>query len=154
MHMRVSWITPSSLVDVDLPILFELQKEIEIYWQIVVHGRVNDDIRNYIEDHLIDARNLNYEYVEIPYRVYDLRTIGYYRQVLKKSKVFQPDLYYTSFGMTPFGPILYWLYVPRKKTIAACHNVSTPKGANQELYNKIFTDLYLRSFQNIQVFSE
>lgn len=152
--IKISWITPSSFIDVDLPIVVELQKEIEIYWQVICLGKLNDDMRNYVEYHLKDARNIKYEYIEIPYRVFDLRTIGFYYHVMKRAKAFKPDLYYTSDGMAPFGPMLYRLCLPRKKTIAACHNVSTPKGANQEKYNRVFTDLHLKTFKNIQVFSE
>lgn len=152
--MKISWITPSSFVDVDLPVIAELQNKLEIYWQIVVFGSLNDDLRVYVESQLGESKNVKYEYVEIPYRVFDLRTTGYYKMVLKKAKDAKADLYYTSDGMSPFGPLLYRLYIPRKKVIAACHNVSTPKGANQETYARIFTSLYLRTFKNIHVFSE
>ena len=136
--MRVSWISPSSFVDVDLPIIAELCEKIDIFWQVVVYGKLDEDLRRYIEYHLKGAHITNYEYVEIPYKVFDLRTMWYYLCVLKKAKAFKADLYYTSDGMAPFGPLLYGLYMTKKKTIAACHNVSTPKGANQEIYSRIF----------------
>lgn len=152
--MRVSWITPASFVDVDLPIIAELQKEISIYWQIIVFGRVNEDLQHFVESHINNSPNIRCEYIEIPYRVFDIRTMIHYCRVLKKAILFSPDLYYTSDGMAPFGPMIYRLYLNRKKTIAACHNVSTPKGANQETYNKLFTHLYLNTFNNINVFSD
>lgn len=151
--MRLSWITPSNFVDVDLPIISELAKEIEIYWQVIAEGKINADMRNYIEPKLVGT-NIVLEYVEIPYRFFDLRTMHIYCKVLKRAKAFMPDLYYTSLQAAPFGPLIYRLYFPLKKTVAACHNVSTPKGANQETYARFFTHLHLQMFKNIQVFSE
>lgn len=152
--MTISWITPSSFVDVDLPIIAELQKHIKIYWQIVIGSELTDDLKNYIDSHLDGTENLTYEYVKIPYRIYDFRTFGIYVKILKKAKKVAPDLYYTSMGTAPFGHWIYKLLLPINKVVAACHNVSTPKGANHELYNRFFTSLYLRTFKNIQVFSE
>lgn len=152
--IKLSWITPASFVDVDLPIVAELQKEAALYWQIVVYGKVNDDLRGFVKTQLLDVKNLKYEFVKIPYRVYDLRTLYSYCQILKKAKAFQPDVLYSSLGTAPFGPMVYKWYFPNKKMVTACHNVSTPKGANQERYNRFYTGLLLRSFENIQVFSE
>lgn len=151
--MKISWITPSNFVDVDLPIIAELAKEIDIYWQVTAEGKINADMRNYIEP-ILAGINIIIEYVEIPYRFFDFRTMHIYCKVLKKAKSFMPDLYYTSLQAAPFGPLIYRLYLPLKKTIAACHNVSTPKGANQETYARIFTYLHLQMFKNVQVFSE
>lgn len=152
--MKISWITPSNFVDVDLPILAELANEVEVYWQVVAEGKIDADMRNYIEPRLTGSNNIKIEYVEIPYRFYDLRTMNAYCKVLKKAKAFKPDLFYTSLQAAPFGPLIYRFFLPLKKTVAACHNVSTPKGANRETYARIFTDLHLRTFKNIQVFSE
>lgn len=151
--IKISWITPSNFVDVDLPIIAELAKEIDIYWQVTAEGMINADMRNYIEPKL-EGTKIKIEYVEIPYRFFDLRTMHIYCKVLKKAKAFKPDLYYTSLQAAPFGPLIYRAYLPLKKTVAACHNVSTPKGANQETYARIFTYLHLQMFKNIQVFSE
>ena len=151
---RVSWVTPSNFVDVDLPIIEELQHSIDIYWQVVFEGKVSEDMHHYIEPKLSKATLSRLEYIEIPYRFFDLRTMHAYCNVLKNAKAFNPDLYYTSLQAAPFGPLIYRMYLPLKKTVAACHNVSTPKGANQETYARIFTYLHLQMFRNIQVFSE
>lgn len=152
--MTISWITPSPFVDVDLPIINKLQKGVNIYWQIVIGAELRDDLKGYIDSQLVKSDNLTYEYVKVPYRPYDIRTFVDYVRIMKKARKATPDLYYTSLNTAPFIPWFYRLYLPVKKVVAACHNVSTPKGANRERYNRIFTDLYLRTFKNIQVFSE
>lgn len=152
--MKVSWITPSPFVDVDLPIINELQIEVKIYWQIVIGAELSDDMKGYIDSQLVKTNNLTYEYVKVPYRPYDIRTFFAYVRILKKARNATSDLYYTSMNTAPFVPWFHRLYLPIKKVVAACHNVSTPKGANRERYNRVFTDLYLRTFKNIQVFSE
>lgn len=149
----VSWVTPYSFIDVDLPIVAELQKEVVIYWQILV-DEISDDIKIYVESQLKEVVNLKYEFINNPYRVYDLRTLLLYFRVLRRAKSFKPDIYYTSLQTAPFGPIIYKLIWPMKRSITACHNVSTPKGANREYYARFYTYLTLRAFHNIQVFSE
>lgn len=151
---RISWITPSSFVDVDLPVIAELQRRVKIYWQIIVFGKVNDDLKNLIESQLCRNEKITYQYIEIPYRVFDPRTLGFYCSTLKKAKLFNPDLLYTSLDTAPFGPMIYKFYFPIKKCIIACHNVTTPKGANQEKYSRFYNNWNLRTFTNIQVFSE
>lgn len=151
--MKIAWITPNSLVDVDLPIVSELKNEVKIFWQIVV-TKISDDIQTYIKSQLKDSANISYVFVEIPYRVYDPRTLVNYCRVLKAAKTFHPDLYYTSFSIAPYSPSLFKWYWPLNKTVAACHNVSTPKGANNERFARYYTDLTLRTFKNIHVFSE
>ncbi len=151
--MRIAWVTPKSFIDVDLPIVAELKRNIEIYWQILV-GNIDDDTRQYVMSKIKDADHIKYEFVLVPYRVYDLRTLWVYCKVLRRAKAFNPDLYYTSLNTAPFGPLLYKLYWPLKKTVTACHNVSTPKGANREHYARFYTWWTLRTFDNIQVFSE
>lgn len=152
--MKISWITPSNFVDVDLPILAELTKEVEVYWQVISWGKIEGDVVSYIDQGIGSHNKLKIDYVEIPYRFYDLRVIGAYKRIFKNAKSFNPDLFYTSFQAAPYGPLVYRLFLPLGRTIAACHNVSTPKGANQETYARVFTDLHLRTFHNIQVFSE
>lgn len=152
--MRISWITPTNFVDVDMPIIEELHKKCEIYWQIVSLGPVGDDLKHYIDPKLKGVSSILVEYVEIPYRFYDLRTMRVFCKVLKKAKLHKPDIFYTSLQAAPFGPLIYRIYLPLDKTVAACHNVSTPKGANQETYARIFTYLHLQMFHNVQVFSK
>lgn len=152
--IKISWISPASFVDVDLPIIVELQKTYDIYWQIVVFGNINIDLVNYVESQLETSSNLKYEYVEISYRIFDPRTLIKYVKVLTKAKKFNPELYYTSLSMAPFGPLAYKLVLPIKKTTIACHNVTTPKGANRERYSRFYTNWDLRTFQNINVFSK
>ena len=152
--MKIAWITPSAFVDVDLPIVADLQKVVQIYWQVVVYGKVDFDFKSYIEKQLADTHNLKYEYVEIPYRVFNPITFGIYCNVLRKARKSKPDLLYTSLNTAPFGPWVYNFFFSNKKTISACHNVSTPKGANREKIARFFTAWQLRSFKNIQVFSE
>ncbi len=151
--MKIAWVTPNSFVDVDLPIIAELHNYAEIYWQVLIDNS-NIDQKQYIESKINGKTNIKYEYVNDSYRVYDLRTLVLYCRILNKAKKFKPDIYYTSLHTAPFGPIVYKLFWPIKKSIIACHNVSTPKGANREFYARFYTYLTLRSFNNIQVFSD
>lgn len=150
---RLSWISPSYFVDVDLPIIAELQNNVKIFWQVLSFGKTSQELIDFIKSKIC-SKNIIVEYIDLPHRFYDLRTMSAYCKVLRNAKKYNPDIYYTSLQAAPFGPLIYSLLLPLNRTVAACHNVSTPKGANQELYAKIFTSLHLRTFKNIQVFSD
>lgn len=150
---RLSWISPSNFVDVDLPIIAELQNNVKIFWQVLSFGKTSQELVDLINSKIY-SKNIVVEYIDLPHRFYDLRTMWAYCKVLRNARKYNPNIYYTSLQAAPFGPLIYPLLLPLNKTVAACHNVSTPKGANQELYAKIFTSLHLRTFKNIQVFSD
>lgn len=151
--MTISWITPSYFIDVDMPIIVELQKTETIYWQITAFGQLTNDERKFVESNISNCKNLKVEYVSIPYAFYSLKVISIYQDFIERAKSNNPDVIYTSFQAAPYGPILY-RQLPLCKTVAACHNVSTPQGANQEHYARMMTYLHLKTFKNIQVFSE
>lgn len=151
----ISWITADYFLDVDLPIIANLKSEFKIYWQIIISKKSSIDYENYVKMLIPDVGDkLRIEYVYEKYRHRDLRLLFSTYKVVHKAKTHEPDLYYISGFMTPWGLPIFKLFLPAKKVVMACHNVSTPKGATTSRVARWNMSFVLRSFQNLQVFSK
>ncbi|MCR5569131.1 MAG: glycosyltransferase [Paludibacteraceae bacterium] len=152
---KISWITAECYLDVDLPIIAELRKYYSIYWQVVLPYNCTIDNEAYVSSLIPNpGSNLSIEFVYQKYRMRDIRTLFQYVRVVKKAKSFNPDLYYLSNYQMPYGIITYKALLPIDKVVVPCHNVSTPKGASNAGFTEKYTKWWLKTFQNIQVFSK
>lgn len=150
---KVTWITPTYYVDVDLPIIKELQTYFDIHWLVVLQPKDGENTKEYIENTLGERKDVRISYEWQMHRMRSLKNLAFVYSVICKAKADNADVYYTSEYAQPFGVWLYKWILPMDKTIAACHNVTTPKGANHEMFARLYTDKWLSSFKNIQTFS-
>lgn len=152
---KISWITDECFLDVDLPIISQLQEKYYIFWQIVLtRGCDLNDCENYVNTILSEKdRKLIISYVVESNGHYDPRLLFTSYRTVKRAKSFCPDIYYLSGFMIPWGLLLYKLLLPIKKTIVALHNVTEMKGSGG-LASKIGRLFVLKFFPNIQVFSK
>lgn len=151
---KIAWITPDCYIDVDLPVINKLCNSFEIQWQIIVSNGAQVDDRNYVYNGLSNRNLLTVEFIHLKHRSRSIKLIPVYLDIIKKAKSWTPDIYYISFNALPYGILLYRLLLPLKKVVIACHNVTTPKGATNEKIQSIYTNLWLKTFKNIQVFSK
>lgn len=151
---KISWITPDCFIDVDLPIICILAKDYFIDWQIVIEKKTKIDYELYVKSVSEENPNLLISFYYLTHRYRSPHNIIDLIQIVNKAKAFAPDLYYISAAMHPYGTVIYRLMVPKRKVVIACHNVSTPKGANSEKIAERLTNMWIRSFHNIQVFSK
>ena len=146
---RICWITSSFLLDVDIPIVPQLQKEYDIDWIILTTQGNRDGDKNLIET----TGCRHYELVVNQGLFISPRKILFYKHLIQKIKSKDYDLYYFDFlGMPYFMPLAQWL-LPKEKIIVAAHNVKTPKGARYYWLAKPYMDYIVRTFHNFQVFS-
>ena len=150
---KISWITPSCFIDVDLPIINLLAKDYFIDWQIVVENNQEIDYELYVRSVLKDNPNVLVYFFYLTYRLRSPHNIIDLIRIIKRARAFLPNLYYISAAMHPYGTMMYRLMLPKRNVVIACHNVSTPRGANSEKCAKKLTNMWIRSFKNIQVFS-
>ncbi|EFS33658.1 MULTISPECIES: glycosyltransferase family 4 protein [Bacteroides] len=150
---KISWITPSCFIDVDLPIINLLAKDYSIDWQIVVENNQEIDYELYVRSVLKDNPNVLVYFFYLTYRLRSPHNIIDLIRIIKRARAFLPNLYYISAAMHPYGTMMYRLMLPKRNVVIACHNVSTPRGANSEKWAKKLTNMWIRSFKNIQVFS-
>lgn len=152
---KLSWITLFYFIDVDLPIIAKLEDEFIINWQIIIGRDVGIDYENYVRLHVpSDSDSLKISFVYGKYRQRDPRLLGFAYNIVTNAKKGHPDLYYISGYVFPWGLPLYKLLLPNKKTVLACHNVSTPKGASNSKIASFNMNFILRNFKNLQVFSK
>lgn len=149
MKKKVCWITSSFLLDVDIPIVPQLQKEYDIDWIILTTWGNHDGDKNLIET----TGCRHYELVVNQRLFISPRKILFYKHLIQKIKSKDYGLYYFDFlGMPYFMPLVQCM-LPKGKIIIAAHNVKTPKGARYYWLAKPYMDYIVRTFHNFQVFS-
>lgn len=155
MKKKISWITPDYYIDVDLPIVDRLSKSFTIKWMIVISRDASVvDNKGFIEHGLTNAPNVLISFTKLDCRSISPLIWRSYYWIVKEAKAFNPDIYYISLYGLPHALLFYKLLLPIDKCVAACHNVTTPKGAKWEKLARIYTRCWLAHFKNIQVFSK
>lgn len=151
---KISWISPDCFIDVDLPIVNQLAQRYDIDWQIIMDKNSTIDYESYTKAGLTGVNNVNVSFHYLSHRYRSPKNIKDIIKIIKRAKHFNPNWYYISAAIHPYGFILYRLLLPIKNVVVACHNVSTPKGATNERLAHILTNLWIHTFKNIQVFSQ
>lgn len=154
MNKSISWITPDYFIDVDLPIVKRLGRTFKIHWILLLSPRGTADDEDFVRRSVTSNSDLT-----LTFHYYHTRGFSPARtlealKIIKLAKSFNPDLYYLSESFFPFGAYLYKRLLPIDKCVIACHNVTTPKGARHERLARIYTHKWLKTFKNIQTFSE
>ena len=153
-NKSISWITPNYFLDVDLPIIKELSKTFIIHWIVLLSPRGTADDESLIKNNVIENRNLKVIIYYFKTRGFSPMRMVEANKIIKMARSFKPDIYYLSESFFPFGTYIYKRLLPIDKCIIACHNVTTPKGARHERWARFYTNQWLRTFKNIQTFSE
>lgn len=153
-NKTISWITPNYFLDVDLPIVKQLSKTFNIHWIVLLSKYGSKDDELFIKEAIKGTKDL-----DIIFHYYKTRGLTPARlfecaKIIRQAKSFNPDLYYLSESFFPYGTILYKRILPIDKCVIACHNVTTPKGARHERLARLYTHQWLKTFKNIQTFSE
>lgn len=153
--MKIAWITPDYYLDVDLPIVNSLSKLFTIKWMIVISRNASIiDNKKFVEHGLTHRTNLLISFTKLQYRSFSPQIWRSYYKIVEEAKTFNPDIYYISLYGMPHALLFYQFFLPKDKCVAACHNVTTPKGAKWEKIARIYTRCWLSHFKNIQVFSK
>ncbi len=151
--LKIAWITGDYFIDVDLPIIKKLGSFYDVKWLIVISHNSTVEYEEFVNRYLGDTKvGLNFLYLKN--RSISPKTLADYCKIINQAKKFHPDFYYLSFLGMPFALFLYMTLLPIKKCVIPCHNVTTPKGAKNESFARIYTHLWLSVFKNIQVFSK
>ncbi len=151
---KIAWITPTCFIDVDLPIINHLCKAYKISWYIIVSSAEEMQARQLVGSLLTNKHSLQYDFHVRRSRQRSIKSISFLYNILKSIKAGTPDLIYTSEYAMPYGIFLYKLMLDKNISVAACHNVNTPKGATNENFARRYMDMWLKTFKNIQTFSE
>ena len=151
---KICWISDASFIDTDLPVISKLQAFYCIKYIFITHFGITVSNEERVKSILGKQSNVDLEFVYLKQRGRSWRNISQYYQIVRRAKAYSPDIYYISFQGFPYAWPLYKMMLPRKSCVVPCHNVSTPKGANNEKIAPLITDLWVRMFDNFHILSE
>lgn len=72
---KITWITPTCFVDVDLPIIKELQSVYNIHWIVILHPKDGENTKVYIDDTLGNDKMVYISYEWQKHRMRSLKNI-------------------------------------------------------------------------------
>lgn len=145
---KISWITPTYFIDTDLPVVSKLQHIFKIKFIVVIPWYEKNDYESFVRSKIDESvTDLLFIKQKFPYSFLNYFTT---KKIMKELTNFNADVYYLSYQMLDE----YKKCLDLTKCIIPCHNVTTPKGARNEVKAAEYTDTLLRTFNNIQVFSE
>jgi glycosyltransferase involved in cell wall biosynthesis len=150
---RVCWITSNYYIDVDLPIVPAISKYYDIDWQIIHNKNANCDYMPRVEE-LAKETNIKYHFHYLQNRRRNFKIINEYLRILRIIKKDRYDFYYFDIDGLPFFFPLVSLIFNRNKVICAAHHVTTPLGAVNYKYAKLYMGFILKYFKYFQVFSK
>lgn len=144
---RICWITPDYFLDVDACIVPNLSDDYHIKWIIINTKNTKRKSDGLISDKFVP------EEIQLQYRQKDPRIIFQYIKLLLAVRKWRYDLVYISFHGLPFFFPVFFSLIDAKKVIYGIHNVSTPRGASNEKWMRLYHWYAFRKIKNFQVFS-
>jgi glycosyltransferase involved in cell wall biosynthesis len=144
----IYWITPDYYLDTDALIVPKLSRVYEIKW--ILFNTLNT--KRTSEGLLFDLCKPK-EY-NLKFKQKDPRIMFQYLRLLIKIRKSAADLIYISFDGEPYFYPLFFLLINTNKVIYGAHNVSTPKGANNERLMRIYHAYIYKRIKNFHVFSK
>lgn len=149
----IAWVTGDSFFDCDAFIVPLLIKSYDIKWINIISK--NPTFSNEaLAKQIMPKVKENISIFNLKYRYRDMRIIFQYICIMIEIRKYNPDFIYINFqGFPYFIPILYILY-GSDKVIFASHNTSTPEGAFNMNYMRLYQKTILFVFKFFQVFSQ
>ena len=93
---KIAWITPTCYVDVDLPIIKELQSVYNIHWFVVLQPKDGENTKAYIEETLGKDKIVIITYEWQVYRMRSFKNALFIYRLIREMKEGNPTVYYTS----------------------------------------------------------
>lgn len=145
---RICWITPDYFIDVDAFIVPQLSHDYEIDWILISTRDSERNIKN-LQHYFLSPKRIT-----LHYRQRDPRVIMQYLSIMREINRKSYDLIYTSFHGFPYFFPIFLACCDLSKVIYATHNFTTPRGASNEIFMRIYQDYALRFMNRIHVFSK
>lgn len=153
---KVAFITPECFSDVDLPIVKELNKQVELLWitMFSISKKNNHHIFSPVQlEEFSRLNNISHINILSPYRVRDPRRIRISLNTIKKIKEFSPDVIYFNSFYDPYLAVFSRIYLGVKRTIIGLHDIELHPGADS-FFHKLSHWIIINFFYNYHVFSK
>lgn len=147
---KVFWLTDTSFLDVDLPIMPLLSKHFDIDWVIITSSRRYEDDYLYVKS----KYNGNFNIVISDAYFFQYKTYKLYKRLIIDASKKSYDCYYMDISGMPYLYPIVKAHLDISKVVVAAHNVKTPKGARYYRMAKLYMKYILNNFKNFQVFSK
>ena len=151
---RIAWITSDFFIDVDLPIIqnVNFNDQIKLDWYVIFEkNRVNNYSIKQTE-YSICCINVKLNFIFFQNRFRSLITFFQIFKMLVNIRNTNPDVLYVNADIEPYMSILIKLLFNTKRVIIAIHDVVPHKGVSRIHYFFLLFKVY--SFSYFQVFSE
>lgn len=144
---KIYWITPDYFLCADAFVVPDLSKTYDIEW-ILINTKNTKRKSEGLVFETFKPKEFNLEY-----RQKDPRIIFQYLRLINKIRRSNADLIYISFHGLPYFFPLFFLLIDANKVIYGAHNVSTPKGASNERFMRLYHAYAYKRIKNYHVFS-
>lgn len=150
--MKVCWLTGSSFIDVDISLVKDIAKKLDLFW-IVLLQKETFYSYEYI-DSFMKENNIKGLIVVFNQRLRSIKSLWQYLKTVCKMKALKADAYYIDYlGLPYMFPLIHFIGLSKKKVIYPCHDfidhVSIPHRKQISNYKKFI----FKHFINIQFFS-
>lgn len=149
---KIAYISPDSFFDVDFPILKELNKIYNLIWYPIIPEKNSRYSENEIKS-FCKENNINFNLSIRKGRRRNLRQLFFSIKLLKAIKKRNPDVIYTEYLNDIYLGVLAMLFLPKKKTIYAIHDVTSHTNFNSKIAGGL-TELLRKHFTYFQLFSQ
>ena len=153
---KVVYISPESFIDVDIPVIKELNKIYDILWIVTFVKDIKDTTRFFsplfISDYCSEYK-VRYLIVEDKRRARNpFRIFSAFKKIIGPIKKFKPDIIYFESFYDPYLPFVARFCLGISKTIIGLHDVEYHSGNG--IIHKILHRFTIRIFKYFHVFSQ
>jgi glycosyltransferase involved in cell wall biosynthesis len=152
---KVAFITPESFLDVDIPIVKELNKHVELLWVVTYSMSPKENQHVFSHEQVLEYSriySIKYFSVLCSYRVRDPRRLMISFDILKKVKEFSPDVIYFNSFYDPYFALSSRLILGSQRTIIGLHDIELHPGSNS-FFHRASNWVIMNFFHNYHVFS-
>jgi glycosyltransferase involved in cell wall biosynthesis len=152
---RLAYISPESFIDVDIPVIKELNRHYELIWFVTFVREIEGVTRFFSIDYIVDycnENNINFVIVENKSRTRNpTRIISAIKDIILPIKQFKPDIIYFESFYDPYLPFVARILLGNRKTIIGIHDVENHSGIG--FVHKIIQRLTIKTYRFFHAFS-
>lgn len=150
---KLCYTTYDFFLDVDYPIVKELNRHYDLYW--IIFSKISPEQRFSFEEvaEYSKENNIQFEFnrIETRYRSpKHLKKSFFFTLRIRKLKA---DIYYFQEFTDPFIPVFAKIFLSTKKIIVGIHDVENHRKDNS-IFRRLTKFFYVNAFNNYHIFSE
>jgi glycosyltransferase involved in cell wall biosynthesis len=152
---KIVWVTAEYFVETDIHVMPMLLEWYDVEWYVVYYRKKEDLIYEAeIQDLARRYQNLHVHITCLmASKIYSIEAVKETCKLLKLVSSHRGKAVYSTILNYPYIPLSI-LYLKRRNTIFAAHNVHVPKGVSHPFMTKMYQGFAMRWYKNYQTFSK